>query len=1122
MKKWLVGLMSVGMLATAAWGSLTSPATLPVEYAGASGWSNATLDAMTGWDATGLGSPYTGAGGAAKMDSAGDNVIIYFDAAPGDIVYSLRRSDSNAITNTFEGKLQEAADTNSWSDVRTFNGSEFVGTLVLFTNTLSPSSRYVKFVYSTKAGGQNFGLGYVNIASGSGAATTNVKFTASSATVNEDQGAFQVTVYKTLAEGDVSGQIALSGSATEGAGADYTIDTTNFTMNGATTSATFTVTINDDADSEAAENIVLTLANVVGAGVASPSVFTLGINASDVALYAISITPPTNGTVTTTPATEAAAGATVTVNATPAGGYAVDTYNVVGADTTVIGTTSSFTMPAQAVTVTVTFKAHAGSSLIISEVADPSDNANARFVELYNAGGSSINLAAGTWYLSKQVNGGTTWDEVALTGTVAAASTYVIAFGVTNFTAAYPTAPAPNQANGNINANGDDAYFLYSGGRHTNGIVEDALGVINEDGTGKAWEYTDRRAVRQSAVVSGNPTWTVSEWTIPASGGVADMTPGVHPDGAVVFGVTFNKTTGFTVEQGTSDAVTATAANGAAPYSYSWNSTLEASYYTTNAGVFTILATAPVGGYTSTVVATDSGAQSVTNSIAFSVAAPAPKYAISIVTNAPANGTVTTTPATEAAAGATVTVNATPAGGYAVDSITVVDADLGGVTVNGTTFTMPAKAVTVTVTFAVSETPDALVDFETYSGSYGSTNYVAGGVTWAMTNAYAGNTTDDRKNGAKAARMENNRGGVGNPGKMTSSAFAQGVTKITFWYANYGVNDGGKFKVQVSSDGSSWQDVGSEYDPVTNAALTKATIDSIPAGMTYVQFITTAGSSQRVNVDDIGLFFGAPVLGVTVDRTNGFVVAEGATDAITATAANGTAPYTYSWSSTLGTSYRTTNANVFTILATAPTGSYSATVTATDATMATAQKTVTFQVKGGGSGDPAVNIAGSLSGTVGVQMNLTITLTNGAAADWYIDLTDPDSLADNSYLFGAPNFQFTPAKVGTYSLTATAVDGGDNPIAFKTVSLTVSAAGNDPEIPPVTLALNGTGNFLFTVPSGYALSRVLGADASLNDKSLVWSNLTADVHYSVSGATVTILTVPTSRQILRMGVTPSP
>ena len=78
-----------------------------------------------------------------------------------------------------------------------------------------------------------------------------------------------------------------------------------------------------------------------------------------------------------------------------------------------------------------------------------------------------------------------------------------------------------------------------------------------------------------------------------------------------------------------------------------------------------------------------------------------------------------------------------------------------------------------------------------------------------------------------------------------------------------------------------------------------------------------------------------PVLGVTVDRTNGFVLAEGATDAITATAANGTAPYTYSWSSTLGTSYRTTNANVFTILATAPTGSYSATVTATDATMAT-------------------------------------------------------------------------------------------------------------------------------------------------------------------------------------------
>ena len=259
-----------------------------------------------------------------------------------------------------------------------------------------------------------------------------------------------------------------------------------------------------------------------------------------------------------------------------------------------------------------------------------------------------------------------------------------------------------------------------------------------------------------------------------------------------------------------------------------------------------------------------------------------------------------------------------------------------------------------------------------------------------------------------------------------------------------------------------------------------------------------------------------------MNRTNGFVVAEGSTDSITATAANGTAPYSYSWSSTLGSSYYTTNANVFAILATAPTGSYSATVTATDSTMATAQRAVTFQVKGGSSGDPTVVVSGSLSGTVGVQMSLAITLTNGTAADWYIDLKDPDTLDDYSYGWTAPAFSLTPTKVGTYSLTATAVDGGGTTIATKTVALTVSAAGGDPEIPPFALALNGTGNFSFAVPSGYALSRVLGADTSLNDKSLVWSNLTANVHYTNTAGNVTILTISNSRKILRIGLTPSP
>jgi hypothetical protein len=52
-------------------------------------------------------------------------------------------------------------------------------------------------------------------------------------------------------------------------------------------------------------------------------------------------------------------------------------------------------MPAEPVVVTVTFAEHVGSNLIISEVTDPADVSNAKFVEIYNAGGASIDLSAG-------------------------------------------------------------------------------------------------------------------------------------------------------------------------------------------------------------------------------------------------------------------------------------------------------------------------------------------------------------------------------------------------------------------------------------------------------------------------------------------------------------------------------------------------------------------------------------------------------------------------------------------------------------------------------------------------------------------------------------------------------
>ena len=108
-----------------------------------------------------------------------------------------------------------------------------------------------------------------------------VRFTISTATVNEGDGTYQLVVYKSSTNNTVTGNITLSGTALEGATNDYTLSATNFTLDGATTSATITVTINDDPYPEADEAAVFTIANVTAASPGSPSAFTLTIVDND-------------------------------------------------------------------------------------------------------------------------------------------------------------------------------------------------------------------------------------------------------------------------------------------------------------------------------------------------------------------------------------------------------------------------------------------------------------------------------------------------------------------------------------------------------------------------------------------------------------------------------------------------------------------------------------------------------------------------------------------------------------------------------------------------------------------------------------------------------------------------
>ncbi len=172
----------------------------------------------------------------------------------------------------------------------------------------------------------------------------------------------------------------------------------------------------------------------------------------------------------------------------------------------------------------------AGSSavnLVISEVADPKDNYNARYVELYNGGSSTIDFSQDIFYLCRQANGGaSSWGCKKLEGTLNADSTYTVAYRLSDFNTAYGF--DPDLVSGYISGNGDDGYFLYEGGDYASGTLVDAYGVVDTDGTGQAWEYQDSKAVRVFNDTVPSATWNAAAWVIVNNANVSDMTPGWH------------------------------------------------------------------------------------------------------------------------------------------------------------------------------------------------------------------------------------------------------------------------------------------------------------------------------------------------------------------------------------------------------------------------------------------------------------------------------------------------------------------------------------------------------------------------------------------------------------------
>ena len=150
--------------------------------------------------------------------------------------------------------------------------------------------------------------------------------------------------------------------------------------------------------------------------------------------------------------------------------------------------------------------------VIITELADPENDASARFVEIYNISNADVDLTG--WELRRWTNGNTdpqgTGVDLSSVGTLASGAFAVIANNA-NFESVYGFAPDIIAGTGGAaDSNGDDQIALYDPADNT----IDFFGVIGEDGSNTCHEFEDGRAERIASVTSGTSTWNEAEWNV--------------------------------------------------------------------------------------------------------------------------------------------------------------------------------------------------------------------------------------------------------------------------------------------------------------------------------------------------------------------------------------------------------------------------------------------------------------------------------------------------------------------------------------------------------------------------------------------------------------------------------
>ncbi len=174
--------------------------------------------------------------------------------------------------------------------------------------------------------------------------------------------------------------------------------------------------------------------------------------------------------------------------------------------------------------------------IYISEIADPENDSDARFVELYNSSDKNIQLDG--WELRRYTNERVEVSSAIDLGgmIIKAKGTLVISSDAKRFQEVFGiTSDLEGGTNSAADSNGDDNVELAD----PFDKVVDRFGIPGEDGTGTSHEFEDGGAFRKPEVMRASPEFDPNQWVIyNDSGGEGtilhplkapeDYSPGIH------------------------------------------------------------------------------------------------------------------------------------------------------------------------------------------------------------------------------------------------------------------------------------------------------------------------------------------------------------------------------------------------------------------------------------------------------------------------------------------------------------------------------------------------------------------------------------------------------------------